>query len=65
MNNRIVNNRRNDDDASSDEEGSEESGLNPELVANLDDLIDNDDPRLRNYLLARGYRRDNADEEMD
>ena len=65
MNSRIFNNRRNDDDTNSDEEGSEESGLNPELVANLDDLMDNDDPRLRNYLLAHGYRRDNADEEMD
>lgn len=69
MNRRTVNNTRNDDDTNSDEGRSEESELNPELVANLDDLMDNDDPRLRNYLHARGYRRegvgDDPDEEMD
>jgi hypothetical protein len=69
----IYSNRRNDDAINSDEDGSEENELSPDLVANLDDLIANNDQRLHNYLVAHGYMReqdrneigDEIDEEYD
>jgi hypothetical protein len=69
MNSRIDYNRRNDGFISSDEDESDENELSPDLFAQLENLLDGNNRRLHNILVARGYTRDQdrnvIGEEMD